>query len=158
MLKKNGGLLAMILSIVGIVVWVTMFEDVMLGFDALWAIVGIEDLFMMPILLGYGPTIILLAVIGGMAVAYYAGAKSLAVKDTNGLIRMVMAALSLVVFITMFSEVATVFVGLFTLYDADPNYPIFGLTCSIAPAILFLGGIVAIVGTGVSGARARLRA
>jgi len=96
-------------------------------------------------------------VIGGMGVAYYAGAKSLAVKDTQGLIRMVMAGLSLVVFITMFAEVATVFVDLFTLYNADPNYPIFGLTCSIAPAILFLGGIVAIVGTGISGVRARLQ-
>lgn len=155
MLKKNGGLLAMIFSVLGIVIWCAMFEEVMAGFDALFLIAGIEDLLLFTLILNYAPTILLLGGIAGAGLAFYKGYGSVAAKDVNGMIRMVFAALGLVLFVTMFTTIATAFVDLYTLYAADPNYPIFDLAVSIAPTILFLGGIVAFVGTGIAGYKAR---
>lgn len=157
MLKKNGGLLAMIFSVIGTVVWVSLFTEVMAGFDNLFLIVGIDDLLLFTLILNYAPTILLLGGIAAAGVAYYAGYKQVAAKDVNGMIRMIFAGLGLVLFVTMFATIAQAFVDLYTVYAADPNYPIFDLAVSIAPTILFLGGIVAFVGTGVGGARARSR-
>lgn len=154
-LKKNGGIMAMIFSVLGTVLWVTMFEQaVMPAFDALWALVGIDDLMFFSILLSYGPTVLLLGVIGGLGYTYIRGYSAVAAKDSNGLIRIVFAALALVLFITTFEPVAQAFIDLHTTYAADPNYPIFGLAVSIAPAVLFITGLVAFIGTGVGGVRA----
>lgn len=154
MLKKNGGLLAMIFSVLGIVVWVGMFTEVMTAFDALFAIVGIGDLMLFELILNYAPTLLLLGGIAGAGVGFYMGYKSVASHDVSGMIRMVFAALGMVLFVTMFENIATAFVDLYTLYAADPNYPIFDLAVSIAPTILFLGGIAAFVGTGLGGVKA----
>ncbi len=154
MLNKNGGLLAMIFSILGIVVYCAMFAEVMTAFDALFAIVGISDLLLLTLILNYAPTLLLLGGVAVSGIVFYKGYQSTAATDVNGMIRMVFAALGLILFVTMFSNIATSFVTLYTTYAADPNYPIFDLAVAITPTILFIGGIAAFVGTGIKGLRA----
>jgi hypothetical protein len=131
-----------------------MFTEVMAGFDVLFDIAGIEDLMLFTLILNYAPTLLLLGGIAGAGLAYYKGYGQVSSTDVNGMIRMVFAALGLVLFVTMFGNIATSFVDLYTAYSADPNYPIFDLAVSIAPTILFLGGIAAFVGTGIGGLKA----
>ena len=155
MLKKSGGLLTMIFASLGIVVFTNIFESLMTYFDDAWLIAGIEDLFMVPLILGFGPTIILVGVLGGAAFAYVKGLGSVAANDANGLIRIIMGGLGVIMFLAMFSPIAEIFVTLWNLYEADANYPMLGLTLSIFPAIILLMGIVGSIGTAVQGVRAR---
>lgn len=154
MLRKNSGLMTMIFSSLGIVVFAYIFKALMTYFDAAWAIDGIEDLFLVPLILQFGPTIILIIVLGGAAWGYVQGLGSVAAKDASGLVRIIMGGLGVIMFLAMFTPIAEVFVELWVLYNEDPNYPMLGLTLSIFPAIILLTGIVGSVGSAVSGLRA----
>ena len=156
-MSKNKGLLTMIFSSLGIVVFAYIFESLMTYFDDAWLIAGIESLFMVPLILGFGPTIILVGVLGGVAFGYIKGLGDVAANDANGLIRIIMGGLGSIMFLAMFSPIAEIFVDLWTLYEADPNYPMLGLTLSIFPAVVLLMGIVGSIGTAVSGLKARSR-
>ena len=154
-MSKKSGLLTMIFSSLGIVVFAYIFESLMGYFDDAWLIAGIEDLFMVPLILGFGPTIILVGALGGAAFGYVKGLGSVAASDANGLIRIIMGGLGIIMFLAMFSPIAEIFVDLWGTYEADANYPMLGLTLSIFPAIILLMGIVGSIGTAVSGFTAR---
>ena len=154
-MSKNKGLLVMIFASLGIVVFANIFQSLMTYFDDAWLIAGIEDLFMVPLILGFGPTIILVCILGGLAFAFIKGIGSVASTDAGGLIRIIFGGLGLIMFLAMFTPIATIFVDLWTTYEADPNYPMLGLTLSIFPAIVLLEGIIGSVGSAVSGFRAR---
>jgi hypothetical protein len=156
-LKKNGGLLTMIFAALGVVVFANIFESLMTYFDAVWAVVGIEDLFLVPLMLKFGPTIILVVVIGGFAFAYMTGIGSVAASDANGLIRIIMAGLGLIMFIATFPDIAEIFVDLVGTYGDDPNYSMLGLALGMFPGIVLIEGIIGSVGSAVSGYRARRR-
>ncbi len=157
MVTKNKGLMTMIFSSLGIVVFAYLFQSLMGYFDDAWAIVGIEDLFMVPLILQFGPTIILITVLGGAAFGFVQGLGDVAANDANGLIRIIFGGLGLIMFLAMFSPIAEIFVVLWNLYEADPNYPLLGLTLSIFPAIILLMGIVGSIGSAVSGLRSRFK-
>lgn len=142
----------MVFSILALVLAVSMMTSVMTYLDDLIA-VGLTDLLLLELVIGFAPTMILLGMLGTSAALYVTGYKQVAVKDANGLIRIVIAFIGLILFLAMFATVAQVFVDLWTLYEADPNYPIFGLVCAIMPTILFLAGIGAFIGTGIGGYR-----
>lgn len=153
--KNKWGLVGMIFAPLGITVFANIFESLMTYFDAAWLVAGIEDLFMVPLILGFGPTIILVGVLGGAAFTYIKGLGSIAANDANGLIRIIMGGLGIIMGLAMFTPIAEIFVTLWTTYEADANYPMLGLTLSIFPAVVLLMIIVGSVGSAVQGVRAR---
>lgn len=153
-MKDNKGIVYMVFSILAMVLGISMFTSVMTYLDELLA-VGLGDLLLLELVIGFAPTMLMLGMFGGAAALYVTGYRQTAAKDSSGIIRIVIAFIGLILFIAMFATVAQVFVDLWTLYEADPNYPIFGLVCAIMPTILFLSGIGAFIGTGIGGYMSR---
>ncbi len=158
MLKSKGGFVVMILSVLGIVLFVTLFGSVMGAFDDL-LLVDLTDFIALTTVIGIAPVILLLGGIFGAGFAYWRGYKSASGSgsDPGGLLRMVLGVLVIILFVTLFATIAESFGDLFTLYDGDTNYIAFDTVLTIVPTILFLGGIFAGIGTSVGGARARSR-
>lgn len=153
MLQGKGGFITMILSVLGIVLYVTMFESVMTAFDALIVAIGVASPFIaLETVINIAPTVLILAGIFGAAWGYWSGYKSSVANDTSGIIRMVLGVLVIILFVTLFGNIVTVFGDLHTLYTGS-DYIAFETVLTIVPTILFLGGIFAGIGTTVSGAK-----
>jgi hypothetical protein len=154
-MKRNAGLLTMVFSTLGIVIWVNIFSALMPYMDDILAISGVEDLSFLLLILSYAPTLLLLGSVALATFAYLKGYASMAASDANGLIRMVFGGLSLIMWIAMFSNIVTVFVALYGSYGTSTDYPLLGLAVSITPAIIFIEGLAASIGTAVGGYRSR---
>jgi hypothetical protein len=145
----------MVLSVVGVVLFVTLFGNVMTAFDNLLLVAGIADFIAFEITVQIAPTVLMLAGVGGAAFAYYKGYKAVAGgSDPSGMIRMVFGILVIILFVTLFETIATAFVTLLALYVGS-DYIAFDTVLTILPTVLFLGGIFAGIGTAVGGNRAR---
>lgn len=155
-MRSKGGFVAMVMAAVGIVLFITLFENIMTAFDDLLLVVGIGDFIAFEIVVLIAPTVLLLAGVFGAGFAYYRGYKSISAgsADAGGLLRMVMGVLVIILFVTLFETIATAFADLYALY-AGSDYIAFDTCLTIAPTILFLGGIFAGVATSVGGFRAR---
>jgi hypothetical protein len=153
MLKKNGGLLTMVFSTLGIVIWVNIFSALMPYIDDIITIPGVEDLSFLVLILSYAPTLLLIGSVALATFGYLKGYASMSAGDANGLIRMVFGGLSLIMWIAMFANIVDVFVTLYGSYGGSTDYPLFGLAISITPAIIFIGGLAASIGTAVGGYR-----
>jgi hypothetical protein len=152
-MSNNRGIILMVFSILALVLGVSMFPYIMTYLDDLIAL-GLSDLLLLELVIGFAPTLLMLGIFGGAAAVFVTGYKQAAVKDAAGIIRIVIAFIGIILFVAMFGTVATVFLDLWTTYEADPNYPIFGLICGIMPTIIFLTGIAGFIGSGVSGYKA----
>jgi len=155
-LKNKGGFLAMILSVLGVVLYATMFETVMDAFDDLVIAIGVGSPFIaLETVVYIAPTVLLLSGIFGAAWGYWKGYKAVAGGgDTSGMLRMVLGILVIILFVTLFATIVTAFDNLFALYDGS-DYIALDTVLTIVPTILFLAGIFAGIGTAVSGYRAR---
>ncbi len=155
MLRKGAGFLGTIFGAIGLVVFVDIFILIMAQFDAGWLIAGVEDLFLMGIILGWGPTLLLLGGIGGFGTMLLMGYSSVA-KNLSGLIRLIMSGVDLILFFTLyFTNILPAFIDLYAAYVGDPNYPIFDLVCSIVPGVMLLSVIGGVAYQGVSTFRHR---
>ena len=153
---NNKGILLMVFSIIALVLGVSMFPYIMTYLDDLLAL-GLTDLLLLELVIGFAPTLLMLGLFGGSAMIFISGLKQTSARDANGIIRIVIAFIGIILFVAMFANVATVFLDLWTTYEADPNYPIFGLICGIMPTIIFLSAIAGFIGSGVSGYQANRR-
>ena len=155
----KGGFLAMVLSVLGIVLYVTMFSSVMTAIAALWLTSGVSNFIAFSTVLGIAPTVLFLGGIFGAGFAFWRGYKGVAGggSDPGGLMRMVFGVLVIILFVTMFSTIITAMQTLYDAYSANTSYIAFGTVISIAPTVLFLGGIFAGGSTAVGGYRARRR-
>ena len=156
MLKSKGGFLAMILSVLGVVLYTTMFGTVMTAFDNLVTVIGIGGPFIaLETVVYIAPTVLLLGGIFGAAWGYWKGYQAVAGgADASGMLRMVLGILVIILFVTLFSTIVTAFDDLWTLYDGS-DYIAFDTVLTIVPTILFLAGIFAGIGTSVAGYRSR---
>jgi len=153
-MKKHGGFLVMLMMVLAIVLFCSFFEYIMVALEDILAL-ELTNMLVLELLVQIAPTILLL---GGLGVLGYTGLKgyqATSVKDSNGLMRMVFAVLLLIVFLTIFTNIVEAFVDLYDVYGVDPTWIAFGIICQIMPAILFIGGIFAMVGSGVGGVKAR---
>ena len=159
MKNMKSGFLPMVISVLAVVLYVSMFGSIMTALTTLAAVDGISDLVALATIIGIAPTVLLLGGVFGAGLAYYKGFKASTTSDTGGLMRMVMGILVVILFITLFSTIASAFVTLNTSYGASSNtsWVAFGTVVTIVPTILFLGGIFAGIGTASSGIRTRRR-
>lgn len=155
----KGGFMQMVLSILGIVLFVTMFSTIMSALTTLAGTSGVSDFIALATIIGIAPTVLLLAGVFGAGVIYYKGYKASAAtgSDASGLMRMVLGVLVIILFVTLFATIVTAFKTMYDLYAANTTWVAFGTVLSIMPTVLFIGGIFAGIGTGVGGYRARKR-
>jgi len=154
----RGGFLAMVVSVLGVVLYVTMFSTVLTAFETLRTHANIATFVALETVVEIAPTVLLLAGIFAAGFGYYKGYKSSAQagSDTSGLMRMVLGILVIILFVTLFSTIVT---AMYTLHSADnaDQYTAFQTVVTIAPTVLFLAGIFAGGATAAGGYRARRR-
>ena len=154
----KGGFLQMILAVLGVVLYVTIFSSILAAAETIRIYANIATFTALETVVEVAPTILLLGGLLGGGFVFYKGYKSSASggTDTGGMLRMVTGALIVIVFLTLFSTILT---SMYTLYTADnaTEYTAFRTVVQITPTILFLTGIFAGIGTAVSGYRARKR-
>ena len=153
---KKQGFLTMVFSVLGVVLYVTMFSSVMTAIDAILDYTNISTFTALATATGITPTILLLGGVFAGGFGYYKGYKQLASgDDASGLIRMVMGVLTIILFLTLFSTILT---AMYTLYGtANATHIAFATVTQILPTILLLAGVFAGGATATSGYRARSR-
>ncbi len=151
------GFMPMILSILGVVLYVTMFSTVMTGLTTLAGTSGVSNFIALSTVIGIAPTVLFLGGVFAAGLVYWKGYKNISESggDPGGLMRMVVGVLIVILFITLFATIVTAVNTLYTTYSSNTSWIAFGTVMSIAPTVLFLGGIFAGTGTAVAGYRAR---
>ncbi len=159
--QNKGGFLAMVLSVLGVVLYVTLFSSILAALESIRGYANIATFTALATVVQIAPTVLLLGGVFAAGFGYWQGYKSVAGGrgDTGGLMRMVMGVLVIILFVTLFSTILT---SMYTLWgysngagNVSSQYTAFQTVCTIVPTILFLTGIFAGVATTVSGARAR---
>lgn len=154
--SMKGGFLAMVVSVLGVVLYVTMFSTVLTAFESLRTHTNIDTFTALSTVVEIAPTVLLLAGIFAAGFGYYKGYKATATggTDTGGLMRMVLGVLVIILFVTLFSTIVT---AMYTLYTADnaDQYTAFQTVVQIAPTVLFLAGVFAGGATAAGGYSAR---
>jgi len=158
MLKGKGGFVAMVLSVLGIVLYTTMFSTILDSFIALSIHAHLSTFIAFETIIKIAPTVLLLGGLLAGALGYWKGyGKLSAGGDTSGILRMVMGALMIILFVTLYDTILTSFYTLWLADNATKYFIAFQTVCTIIPTILFLAGVFAGVVTGVGGYRARKR-
>ena len=148
--------LPMILSILGVVLYVTMFATIMTALTTLANTAGVSNFIALATVIGIAPTVLIIAGVFGAALVYRKGYKAAGEgSDPGGMMRMVVGVLVVILFVTLFATIVTSMNTLYTTYSGNASWIAFGTVVSIAPTVLFLGGIFAGTATAVGGYRAR---
>ncbi len=154
--KGAGGFLAMILSVLGVVLYCSMFASVLTAFESIRTYANISTFTALSTVVTIAPTVLLLVGLLGAGFAFYKGYSSVSAgnSDPGGLLRMVLGILIIILFVTLFS---TILSSMYTLYSnaSAGNYTAFTTVVAITPTILFLSGIFAGGMTSYSGYKAR---
>ena len=155
-MKKYGGVLVTVMSLLGLVLFTSLFATIMTAMNVMRYTSALTNYTAFDTILGIAPVILWLGGLFGTGFAFYKGQSMAAGQDAAGFLRMVMGIVTLVLFITLFSTVVT---GIGTVYDGTnaSNYTAFQTVVGISPTILFLAGVFASVSTAAGGLRARRR-
>jgi len=151
-MKGKGSFILMMLSVVAIVLYVSIFESVITATDTILDHASIATFTALSTVVSIAPVVLLLSGVFGSSFAFYKGYKGSAGQDPSGLMRMVLGVLMVILFVTLFGTIMTAFAALATA--ANATYIAFDTVVGIAPTVLFLGGIFAGGATATSGARA----
>ncbi len=140
----------MIIGVLGLVLYVTMFSSILTAFVTLLGATNIASYIAFETVVKIAPTILFLLGIFGSSWLYYHGYKQAMQAGINGLIMVVFGALQIILFVTLFS---TIMSSMETLRTADnvSSFIAFTTVVGIAPTILLLlglfsGGAVAVGG------------
>jgi len=162
-LKGKGSFLVMVFSVVGLVLWTSMFANVMTAMDALRTHTNIATFTALLTIILIAPVVLLVGGVFAASFGYYKGYQGAQAQDASGILRMVFGIVQIILFISLFGTIMTSFYQL-SIGGATANasfspaeYTAFGTVVTIAPVVLFLAGIFGGVATGVSGYRARRR-
>lgn len=119
-MRKMGGwtgpFMQMVYSILGLVLFTSMFSSIMTALAALYSATGASSFIAFTTVIGITPVILLL---GGSAAAgffYYKGYKGVSSggTDPSGLLRLVLGILQVILFATLYSTVLSSF---YSTYD-----------------------------------------
>ena len=157
MMKGKGGFVAMVLAVLGIVLYTTMFSTILTAFTTLAAHANLATFIAFEVIIKIAPTVLLL---GGLLVSsfvYWKGYGSLSAGggDSGGILRMVIGALMIILFVTLFDTILTSFYTLWLADNVSKYFIAFQTVCTIVPTILFIAGVFAGIATGVGGIRAK---
>lgn len=152
-MKGKGSFIVMALSVVGLVVYVTLFSSILSALETIRTYANISTFTALETVVEIAPTVLLLMGVFGASFGFYKGYKGASTSDASGLIRMVFGVIMIILFVTLFYTILTSF---YTLYGADnaAEYIAFQTVVQIAPTVLFLMGIFGGGATAVSGAKA----
>jgi hypothetical protein len=152
MLRQKSAFLVMVLSVVGLVLYVTLFSEILSAMETIRTYTNIATFTALLTVVEIAPVVLLLAGVFGASFGYYKGFKGAGGQDPSGILRMVLGVILIILFVTLFYTIVGAF---YTLYGADnaSEYTAFQTVVQIAPTVLFLGGIFAGGATAVSGAR-----
>jgi len=155
-LKGKSSFIVMTFSIVGVVLYVSMFLNILEGLDALRTYANIATFTALETIVQIAPTVLLIGGIFAAGFGYYQGYKGASAQDASGVLRMVFGIVQIILFVSLFYTIMT---NMYTLYSStEPNasaYTAFTTVVAIAPTVLFLAGIFGGVSTTVSGYRSR---
>ena len=151
-MKGKSSFMTMALAVIGLVLYVTLFSSILSALETVRTYAQISTFIALKTVVEIAPTVLLLGGVFGVTFAYYKGATGAGAQDASGLLRMVFGVIMIILFVTLFSTILSSF---YTLYGADnaSEYIAFQTVVTIAPTVLFLGGIFAGGSTAVSGAR-----
>ncbi len=153
--KGTGAFLQMVLSVLGIVLWVTMFSSIMTAFNNIYSgATSLTNFIAFGTVLSIAPSILFIAGVFGGAFLYYKGYKKAIGSGVNSLLIMVLGALEIILFVTLFTTIITAMSTLDSTTNLT-NYIAMQTVVRISPTILFLGGIFAGGMTAVGGWRSR---
>src|SRR3972149_430944 len=105
MFKNKGGFLTMILSVLGIVLYVAMFDSVLTALVAILTYANLSTFIALSTVVRIAPTVLLLGGVGLAAFGYMKGNKTAAGADPGGLMRMVLGVLVIILFATLFATI-----------------------------------------------------
>jgi len=159
MMKGKGGFVAMVLAVLGIVLYTTMFSTILSAFVTLAANTHIGTFIAFEVIIKIAPTVLILGGLLGAAFVYWKGYGKLSASggDASGILRMVIGALMIILCVTLFGTIIASFYVLWLADNATKYFIAFQTVCTIIPTILFLSGVFAGIATGLGGLRARRR-
>ncbi len=140
----KGGILVKVFTVLGIVLFAAMFPTIYAAIGGLrYGYGALTNYIAFDTILSIAPTLLWLAGIGAFSVSEVITYRNLAAKDARGFMMMIMGVLEIVLFTTMFG---TVLSNIATLYTGATNatgltFVAYSTVISIAPTLLFLGGI-----------------
>lgn len=151
----SGGFVAMVMSILGLVLFVSVFDKVLEALESIRIYEYLSTFLVMDIVVVIVPSILLLAGTAAAGFGYWKGFQSLEVsgKDEAGIMRMLLSAVGIILFFSMFLTILTSFYGLYSADNAS-EYLVFQTVVTILPTILFLSGTFAFGMTFRSGYKA----
>lgn len=151
---KNSGFFMMVLAVLGVVLYVTLFNNILTAFVTLSGVSNAASYIAFSTVVSIAPTILFLAGIFGAGFLYYKGYKSAQGAGVNSLMMIVLGCLEIILFITLFSTIMESMETIRTNANID-DFIALETVVQIAPTILLLAGVFAGVMTGVSGVRNR---
>ena len=146
----------MTLSVVGLVLWVTLYSSIITAIDTLAALAYLDNFTALETVIDIAPVVLLLGGIFSLSFAYYKGYQGAQAQDASGIMRMVLGVILIILFVTLFATIMTAMQALAVAVNTS-GYTALTTVVSIAPVVLFLGGIFAGAATGVSGVKAYRR-
>ena len=156
----TSGFMVMLYSILGLVLFTSMFPTIMSGLASLYTATGAASMIAWTTIVGIAPVILLLAGAFGAGFAYYKGYKGMSSGggDASGIMRIVMGVLQIILFVTLFLTVFNSFYAIYRDYCGAANDTVWialKTVVQIMPTTLFLAGLFSGGMTAWSGARAR---
>jgi len=146
----------MVLAVVGMVLYVTLFSSILTALEAIRSYANLATFTALETVVEIAPVVLLLAGVFAAGFAYYKGYQGSAAQDASGIMRMVLGIIMIILFVTLFSTILAAFYTLYGSTNAS-EYTAFQTVTQIAPVVLFLSGIFAGGATTVSGGRALRR-
>jgi hypothetical protein len=138
MLKGKGGFIVMILSILGLVLWITLFSNILDAFYTLYGTTNASAYTAFQTVVSIAPTVLFLGGIFGAGYGYYKGYKS--GVSANALLTMVLGALTIILFVTLMSTVMTAMEDI-RVYAHVSTFIALQTVAQIAPTVILLAGI-----------------
>ncbi len=151
---KNSGFFMMVIAILSMVLYVTLFNNILTGFVSLLSVTNAASYIAYSTVVQIGPTILFLGGIFGMGMLYYKGYQKATGAGVNGLFLIVLGALEIILFVTLFTTIMSAMETIRTNASID-SFIALSTVVQIAPVILLLGGLFAGAMTVTAGVRAR---
>jgi len=153
---QTAGFMVMIISFLGMVLWVTLFGTIMTFFSALAAWPSASAYIVFSTIVGIAPTILFIGGLAGGAFGYRHGYQQVTGSEegVNSLMLVVFGALEVILLLAMFPSIMKALDGILALNLT--NYIALSIVIQISPAILLLGGLFA-GGSTIMGGAKRLR-
>lgn len=138
----NSNFLVMVVATLGLVLYVTLFNTIVEAMYTLYGTTNASCYTAFTTVVSIAPTVLFLGGVFGAGFAFYKGYKGAMSSSVNGLFMIVLGALQIILFVTLFSTIMTAMEVIRT-YANIATFIALSTVVTIAPTVLLLGGIFA---------------